>query len=242
MTANPSSYVLYTDGGSRGNPGPAAAGVVLTDSSGRSVYAAGLFLGRMTNNQAEYRALLAGLAEAVRRRADRLIVRSDSELVVRQINGEYRVKNPDLKPLYEQAINLLAKIADVRVEHIRREMNVRADRLANRAMDARANVGDAVDANRDCPGQQRSPAPASANPWPSRFVAECAADGGEGCPAVVSAGGKWNFDGATPPGLCVYAAAGILQAVQAAPAGAKTFSARCAHADCPATFTVRFSP
>ncbi len=91
--------VLHFDGGSRGNPGPAGAGVVLGDVQGQGVYEAGFYLGRMTNNMAEYSGLVKGLEEANRRGARELTIFADSELVVRQLNGDYRVKNDKLRPL-----------------------------------------------------------------------------------------------------------------------------------------------
>jgi ribonuclease HI len=132
-----SSLTLYLqfDGGSRGNPGPAGIGVTLTTDGKKSVYELGEFLGRCTNNVAEYTALVRGLAAAKALGAAKVIVRADSELVVRQINGQYRVKSPDLKPLYEQAIKLMRQIGDVTVSHVYRNDNARADALANMAMD-----------------------------------------------------------------------------------------------------------
>ncbi len=220
------TFTLFTDGGSRGNPGPAAAGFVLTDGRGRTVHAAGQFLGRATNNVAEYRALLAGLGEALRRGVKRLAIRSDSELMVRQLHGAYRVRNEALKPLYEEALEKLDRLESYEVAHVGRQQNARADGLVNEALDRRANVGDDADG--------------SAGPWPpERFVALCTADGFEACPAVVSAGGRWTFDGATPAGLCVHAAAGILAAVHDAPPGAARLKARCLKPGCPAAFDIR---
>jgi len=220
------TFVLFTDGGSRGNPGPAAAGVVLTDADGRTIYAAGHFLGKATNNVAEYRGLLLGIAEAVDRGVRRLKVRSDSELMVRQINGQYKVKSPFLKELYAEALERIEQLEQFGIVHISRQSNLQADQLVNDALDRRMNVGDA--------------ATEGALPWPpDRFTAECTADGCEACPAVVSAGGQWRFDGATPAGLCVHAAAGILAAVTAARPGSKTVGARCVKPGCKAAFDVR---
>src|SRR5688572_14643883 len=104
--AKPDVWRLYADGASRGNPGPSAAGFVLDDPAGNPVASAGLALGRATNNVAEYRALLEGLAHARGLGVERLEVRMDSELVVRQMRGEYKVKSPGLRPLYEEARRL----------------------------------------------------------------------------------------------------------------------------------------
>src|ERR1051325_8957830 len=110
--------VLQFDGGSRGNPGPAGVGVTLTREKGEGGYELGEFLGTCTNNVAEYTGLLRGLAAAVALGAKKVTVRSDSELLVRQINGIYKVKSPDLKPLYEQAKTLMRAIGNVTVDHV----------------------------------------------------------------------------------------------------------------------------
>ncbi|MBI3047928.1 MAG: ribonuclease HI family protein [Acidobacteria bacterium] len=122
------------DGGARGNPGPAGYGVRIDCDDGTSVELKEA-LGLATNNVAEYRGLIAALAWAAAHGVRRLHVRSDSELLVRQMRGEYRVKHPGLQPLSAEARRLVAQIGDVRFEHVRREMNRDADRLANEAMD-----------------------------------------------------------------------------------------------------------
>ncbi len=123
------------DGGARGNPGPAGFGVFLEDEQGRQVAELFGWLGRQTNNVAEYAALLAALRWALDHGASDLRVRSDSELLVRQINGEYKVKNPVLRRLHASALGLMRRLATVRVVHVRREQNREADRLANVAID-----------------------------------------------------------------------------------------------------------
>jgi ribonuclease HI len=130
--------VLYTDGASRGNPGPAGAGAMIADKEGITLAEKAVYLGETTNNQAEYQALLIGLEEAVKLAPARLVVRMDSELIVRQINGEYRVRNRDLKPLHDRARELIGQLADVKVVHVPREENTHADRLANQAIDDRS--------------------------------------------------------------------------------------------------------
>lgn len=127
--------VSYTDGGARGNPGPAGIGVVLQNKDGATVGEWSEFLGIATNNQAEYKALLLALKQAVALGAIELECRLDSELVVKQLKGEYKVKHPDLKPLFEQAKSLISQIKNVSFKHIPRELNKQADRLANQAMD-----------------------------------------------------------------------------------------------------------
>lgn len=132
--------VVYIDGGSRGNPGDAAFGVYACDGDERPVAAFGRFLGRMTNNEAEYSGLLAALHWAREEDVQELHVRSDSELMVKQMNGLYRVKSANLKPLFESAKQLTQGFTRFAIEHVRREGNVDADRLANLAMDARGPV------------------------------------------------------------------------------------------------------
>ena len=129
-------YRLQADGAARGNPGPAAYGFVLTDSAGVEVAEEGKALGHATNNVAEYRGLIAGLERARLLGVRRLAVRLDSELVVRQLRGEYRVKNPGLKPLYARASALCREFDEIDIQHIRREENKRADAVANAALDA----------------------------------------------------------------------------------------------------------
>ncbi len=134
--------VLYTDGGARGNPGPAGAGWVLFGPDGALLTEGGRYLGTATNNVAEYEALLAGLRAAAGAGCARVEVRSDSELLVRQMSGAYKVKNEGLKPLFAEARRLVARFQAVRITHVRREENAEADRLANEAMDACGDVGD----------------------------------------------------------------------------------------------------
>lgn len=126
---------LFTDGAARGNPGPAGTGVVLTDENGITVFEDGRFLGAMTNNQAEYVALVDGLKKALELDFSNLSIAMDSELIVKQIKGDYRVKNHGLKPYFKAAMDLLDKFDEFSIRHIPREENRTADRLANRAID-----------------------------------------------------------------------------------------------------------
>jgi ribonuclease HI len=128
------SAVANIDGGSRGNPGPAGYGVHIEQADGTIVELKEA-LGTCTNNVAEYRGLVAALQWAVTRGVSSLRVRSDSELLVKQMKGEYRVKNPGLQPLHQEARDLVRQIGRVTFEHVRREFNKDADRLANEAMD-----------------------------------------------------------------------------------------------------------
>ena len=129
--------IANVDGGSRGNPGPAGYGVRIEQEDG-TIVELKESLGVATNNFAEYNGLLAALRWAAAHGIERLHVRSDSELLVKQMKGEYRVKNPGLLPLFEEARGLARRIGSVRFEHVRRELNKDADRLANEAMDAAA--------------------------------------------------------------------------------------------------------
>lgn len=128
--------ILWTDGGARGNPGPAGIGVVMTDAQGEVVAEIAEYIGEATNNQAEYRALIAGLTRAQELAATVVDIRMDSELVVRQLQGEYKVKNENMKPLYAQATALLKTFARYTIQHVRREQNAEADKLVNQALDA----------------------------------------------------------------------------------------------------------
>jgi len=130
------AFVLYADGASRGNPGPASIGAVLYDPAGVVVAEVSEAIGETTNNVAEYRAVIAGLEAAIEMGVERLQVRLDSLLLVRQIRGEYRVKAPGLKPLHRRAVALAARFPGFHIEHVRREKNTVADALANAALDA----------------------------------------------------------------------------------------------------------
>ncbi len=134
--------IAYTDGASRGNPGPAAAGFVLRGSGGAKVRAKAFFIGRATNNIAEYTALVKALEAAHERGVRDLTARSDSELLVHQINGKYRVKSEQIRPLLLQAMELLDKFESWKVEHVPREKNTDADRLVNEALNLGRDVED----------------------------------------------------------------------------------------------------
>lgn len=124
--------IIHTDGASRGNPGPAAIGVVIRDEQGRVIAKISEAIGRTTNNRAEYFALIAGLEEALRLGAERVDLRMDSELIVRQLTGKYRSK--DLKALHKQTHQLLLKFKSYSIEHIPRERNKEADALTRHAL------------------------------------------------------------------------------------------------------------
>jgi ribonuclease HI len=129
------AIIAYIDGGARGNPGPAGYGVRIEDENGELIDEFNGFLGTSTNNVAEYNGLVAALRYAEQRGHRVVRIKSDSELLVKQMRGEYRVKNPGLQPLYQQARAIAASLERIVYEHVRREQNTHADRLANLAMD-----------------------------------------------------------------------------------------------------------
>ena len=128
--------VVHVDGGSRGNPGPAAAGAVVSTPEGDVIDEATEFLGRTTNNVAEYRGLLLGLERARLLGATEIEIYNDSELVAHQINGRYKVKHPDMKPLYLEAMQRLREFGRWRLRSVPRAQNAAADALVNQALDA----------------------------------------------------------------------------------------------------------
>jgi ribonuclease HI len=129
--------ILWSDGAARGNPGPAGAGAVLKRPNGEVLAEVSGFLGHTTNNVAEYKALLMGLDRALNLGIRRIEVRADSELLIKQLRGEYRVKDEKLKLLFAEAKALLARFASTKLLHVRREQNADADRLANAGIDSR---------------------------------------------------------------------------------------------------------
>lgn len=132
--------IAYIDGASRGNPGPAAAGFTLADSAGTQLQAKAFFLGRATNNIAEYTSLVKALEAAKKIGTEQLVIFSDSELLVRQINGQYKVKSEQIRPLFRQAVNLLGEFKNWRVRHITREKNEQADELVNQALNLGSDI------------------------------------------------------------------------------------------------------
>ena len=126
---------VFSDGAARGNPGPAGAGAVVLDGRGRVVARVGKFLGRQTNNVAEYQGVLIGLRRALQLGAREVDVRADSQLMIRQLDGSYKVKNAGLLPLFKEAKELLRKFDKVTLRHVPREDNGLADEMSNRAID-----------------------------------------------------------------------------------------------------------
>src|SRR5580693_10026893 len=152
------AIIAYCDGGSRGNPGPAGYGVHIEDANGAAIRELSEYVGRKTNNVAEYSGLLAALQFALDSGYRRLKVISDSELMVKQIKGQYRVNSPELRPLYEEAKRRIAKLDHFQIQHVLREKNRHADRLANVAMDQ--GMGRP-------PAATPAPAPAQSAPKPA---------------------------------------------------------------------------
>jgi len=160
-SSSTSDWVMaHCDGGARGNPGPSGYGAVLTGPNGEPLAELSEFLGFRTNNFAEYSGLLGVLAYALEHDYRRLKVVSDSELMVKQIQGKYRVNSPDLKPLWQEAKNRIAKLDAFEISHALRHKNKDADRLANEAMDRGMKRPHA-------PGQP-APAPLKATPYPTK--------------------------------------------------------------------------
>ncbi len=127
---------IYTDGGARGNPGPAATGVVIKDATGKKLSAFGDYLGKQTNNYAEYMAIISGLKKALELGADEADCVADSKLVVEQLNRRWKVKEPTLQKLFIEAWNLMQKFRRIRISHVLREKNKEADAEVNRVLDA----------------------------------------------------------------------------------------------------------
>lgn len=210
---------IHVDGASRGNPGPAAAGIVIRRlGSDDLMLEAGYHLGRMTNNCAEYEALIRALQITGDSEAGQVHIFSDSELMVRQITGEYRVKSPVLKPLYEQVQHLLLKLDHWQVQHIDREQNVRADELANLALDAGCDevVLDKMDAAAGGAGQGLEPAGSNASTsvgqvrWTTN-LAEGKANA-TSCPLGCPNDTPFAFGPATPSGFCIHATKAVFAA------------------------------
>jgi len=127
--------IIHTDGAARGNPGPAAIGVVLKDEKGTIIAQISRRIGFTTNNQAEYHAIIAALKKAISTGATHVELKSDSELVVQQINGRYKIKNIALRPLYQEVVRLIGSLESFKISYIPRTQNAEADALANKALD-----------------------------------------------------------------------------------------------------------
>ncbi len=133
---DPGEFIIHTDGASRGNPGKAGVGVAIFDKEYHLVDEVCRFIGKTTNNVAEYQAMILAAQKAIACHARKVIFKTDSELLVRQLNGVYRVKNPNILSLYRELVTLLNKIPVWEIQHVRREENAIADTLANRGIDS----------------------------------------------------------------------------------------------------------
>jgi len=129
--------IIYTDGGSRGNPGPSALGVVIENENGKVLKEYSHYLGEATNNQAEYEAVIFALQKAKQLKIKELEIRTDSELIGKQLQGEYKIKDSDLQPLFIKAWNLRLDYEKVNIKIISREQNKKADKLANQELDSK---------------------------------------------------------------------------------------------------------
>ena len=136
---NKNKVIIYTDGAARGNPGPAAIGVIFKDDTGHVVARISRRLGAATNNQAEYHAIIAALEKAISLGARQVLIKSDSELAVKQINGKYKIKNTALRPLYQKVVQLIGSLDSFSIDYVPREQNAEADSLANKALDSIRN-------------------------------------------------------------------------------------------------------
>ncbi len=214
-----SKLTLYVDGGARGNPGPAAAGVVLRNEGGTPLLEAGYLLGTLTNNQAEYSALLIGVRAARQAGAKSLTIYSDSELMVKQLLGEYRVKAGGLKPLFEDVQHQLLGLARWKIHHVLRDKNRRADELVNQALDTGEDVTDVrlIDAPPSLTAEQehgmQRGAPAG-NDRPARVVMEVVATAtraacAESCPR----GFRFIIEDVLPAGLNLALAGQVIEVV-----------------------------
>ncbi len=134
------NLIVFTDGGSRGNPGPAALGVAIFDDTKKLIAKHGHYLGEQTNNYAEYSGLIFALKEARRLGGQNVQCFLDSELIVRQMSGQYRVRNQDLLPLFEEVKRLACDFQKITFQHVRREKNKVADEMVNAALDAEQNI------------------------------------------------------------------------------------------------------
>ena len=158
------AYRANIDGGSRGNPGPASYGVVIRDPRGQIVAKLKKYIGRMTNNVAEYYGLIAALDYAQSHGIRALRIESDSELLVKQMRGQYKVKSPELRPLFERARKMSQSFESFRIDHVYREQNAEADALANEALDETSRRPTAADASTSAAATNTNPHTAKAEP------------------------------------------------------------------------------
>ena len=243
---------IHVDGGARGNPGPAGAGVTISDNQGNLVFEAAYFLGRQTNNTAEYEAVIRALRQATNLDAQTVTVYSDSELLVRQITGEYQVKSPRLTGLYQQVQTLLLKVPCWSIRHVRREENSRADELANLAMDRRTDMivfevnGASENSDQSAPREECS---AVITDRRTIQVSVAQAANPEHCPAGGACAASFTIETRLPQELCIYAAHAILPTLMAMRntepeeyGAVPALTVRCSQPGCGAVFQLTPTP
>ncbi len=237
---------LYVDGGARGNPGPAACGYILKEPEGKIIESEGIFLGETTNNIAEYTGLLKGLQCARKHNIKALHIFSDSELMVKQIIGEYKVKSSNLQPLYHQIQRLLLSFDRWQIRHIPRELNKEADALVNRVLDnkARAETEEHAQSSESVLSLQSQSAEINENKsehLSSKILVEVIKAPSQGiCQADIKEGMCFVFSSVIPAGLCVHAAQSILPTVLAMQRDlshdSPAIQIRCSNTQCGAIF------
>jgi len=194
---------LFVDGGSRGNPGPSACAYVIKNADGEVLKVEGIYLGESTNNIAEYNALLNGLDALQKMDVHELAIFSDSELMVKQLIGEYQVRDSDLLTLFEQVQRKLLGFDRWHIKHIRREMNRQADQLVNETLDK--EIGLQKDQNKHEQGPCKS--------LPKVLVEVTQSSRSDVCPSPMQKGQWFVFSSCIPAGLCIHAANVLLPAV-----------------------------
>jgi len=234
---------LYVDGGSRGNPGPAACAFVLKDSGGRVIEKKGFFLGKTTNNVAEYTGLIQGLRVVREKGIKELRIFSDSELMVRQIIGEYRVKSGDLQKLFQDVQRLLLSLDRWQIKHVRREFNADADRLVNETLDAGGEPAESESFFEPARTEEKKPAARSAQSCTEspRGLVEVISGSNEGkCPVNMQKGQCFVFTEFVPAGLCLYAVQALLPTIIAMQRDEdfpnERMTVKCNHPGCNAQF------
>jgi uncharacterized repeat protein (TIGR04076 family) len=234
-------WKAFIDGGSRGNPGPAGAGIQISDHTGKVVFAGGFFLGNTTNNQAEYQSLLKVLDLFEKAGAQDIAVFTDSELMVRQINNQYAVKSKPLKNLYNQAQQKLEAFDQWEVQYIPRSQNRQADKLVNRTLNAGrevivTDILGLVGRKIDRPKSVSPTGPAIVEVFVLKSPAK------QSCPANMKRGQLFIFDKMAPAGFCTHACAAVVEVVLALQEEKTTDSSmtvRCPKDDCGAVFEIR---
>lgn len=212
--------IIHVDGGSRGNPGPAAAGVVINSlDPSDSVHEAGYFLGMTTNNVAEYQGLIRALQIARQLRASDILIHSDSELLVRQVHGTYKVKSPLLRPLKEEVVRNLENFGHWALEYVRREQNQRADELVNLALDEGRDVIE-IDVNELIKKEQRAAknkrsaeSDPRITPNAPQFKVHIENEAGDRCPVPFGVDQVFEVGPRTPAEMCIYAAKAVFMAI-----------------------------